>query len=505
MIKKVISIMVLMLIVFSLAACGTTGEVDLHAKLDGLQTQLERMGDKLAKMEDELSERNSAIEYMREQIEKRNKIIDDLKKELLDTVPRENEFGICYTLQEAYDYGYLARKDLEQIAYYHNNHKSYPENLNEDIVQSIKKSWAKKLRDEEAEYIPEYKVRIWEYYGTYNGCVVAIIDRIDAQYAAVHFYNPMIVGGVIFEFYGYGPRIFVWKKTNTDNTSKIKNIEFESERCINELSDTKPRNIIINSRFDFDKFLDENLVDKTEKQQFEQYDRGFFNNNALIICLYWATDARLETKIKYIISYDDWIYIEIESIIPDHLILADGSFVMNSDRYFIFDMVQVKKSDIIGINEITLSIDTGNGYTKSGNVEFNVAYSNMDLWREYKFNGVYINSIIMSIKSLDVMSQCLEEFKFSYDAEFFEENFLIVFMGSRGNGGSQLQNIEMQINDNIASIKINANNGILDVVREWAIVLEVKKKDFSSVKEIFLETDYYRPISILINFQNLLM
>ncbi|MDE6850183.1 MAG: hypothetical protein K2J54_02530, partial [Clostridia bacterium] len=130
--------------------------------------------------------------------------------------------GTFYTLQQAYDNGYLTQADLESIAYYHNGEKPYPENISEDTAKSIKRDWAKNLTDDETnptEDVTEDEVTIRKYYGTYNGCVAVTVERTGAMHPAV--YNPVVVeiGTVVFNYGYYSPRITVWKMNGDSNQS----------------------------------------------------------------------------------------------------------------------------------------------------------------------------------------------------------------------------------------------------------------------------------------------
>ncbi|MCM1438612.1 MAG: hypothetical protein NC131_05305 [Roseburia sp.] len=124
--------------------------------------------------------------------------------------------GQFYTLQEAYDNGYITQTDLENIAYYHNGEKSYPESLDENIANSIKSDWAKKLSDDEtdsADNTVEISVVIRGYYGTYGNCVAVIVERKGTVYVDV--YRPIVVqiGNVTFKYNLNHPQIIVWKAT----------------------------------------------------------------------------------------------------------------------------------------------------------------------------------------------------------------------------------------------------------------------------------------------------
>lgn len=122
--------------------------------------------------------------------------------------------GRFYTLQEAYDYGGLTQADLQTIAYYHNNGIPYPDNLSEDITKSIKKAWAQKLRDDNAdstEEITEELVVISKYYGTYNNCAIIILERWGAMYPAIYAPYSIDIGDVSFNYNYARPQIVVWK------------------------------------------------------------------------------------------------------------------------------------------------------------------------------------------------------------------------------------------------------------------------------------------------------
>ena len=121
--------------------------------------------------------------------------------------------GTFYTLQEAYDNGWLTQENLQTIAnYHHDNSISYPESLSDNIAKSIKRSWAKKLKDDNPETdITEEKVNIVNYYGTYNECVAVIVDRSDVDYPAVYAPVTIEIGGVSFTYNLYHPQIVIFK------------------------------------------------------------------------------------------------------------------------------------------------------------------------------------------------------------------------------------------------------------------------------------------------------
>ena len=56
------------------------------------------------------------------------------------------DMGAFYTLQEAYDGGFLTKDDLETIAYYLNEGIAYPEALDSRTDQAIREAAAYDLR-----------------------------------------------------------------------------------------------------------------------------------------------------------------------------------------------------------------------------------------------------------------------------------------------------------------------------------------------------------------------
>ena len=116
--------------------------------------------------------------------------------------------GVFYTMEEAYEAGYLTREDLTNIAYYHNEWVPYPETLDNSIAEAIKKTQAEDLRKN----VPEAKaedIQIIKYYGEYNGNYAVMIDHPYGEYPTVIVDEWETVGGVKFHYRGFN-RIVVW-------------------------------------------------------------------------------------------------------------------------------------------------------------------------------------------------------------------------------------------------------------------------------------------------------
>ena len=133
-----------------------------------------------------------------------------------------------YTLQEAYDNGWLSRSDLKSIAYYYhdgldirdqNRKERYkkpfiefavpkdPEALSEEVKIQIRKAFVI------ANYTPAQQEHIdmtntsgiIGYFGTYNDCVIVRIS-----YHTGHGGRNYRVGGVRFRYYTTGRPVLVW-------------------------------------------------------------------------------------------------------------------------------------------------------------------------------------------------------------------------------------------------------------------------------------------------------
>ena len=116
--------------------------------------------------------------------------------------------GVFYTVEEAYEAGYLTREDLMSIAYYHNEWIPYPETLDNSIAEAIKKTRAEDLRKN----VPEAKaedIQIIKYYGEYNGNYAVMVDNPYGEYPAVIVDEWETVGGVKFHYTSF-ERVVVW-------------------------------------------------------------------------------------------------------------------------------------------------------------------------------------------------------------------------------------------------------------------------------------------------------
>ena len=181
--KKIKTILIVLLLaivsLFGFVGCVSSSQSELQSKIDELQ---------------------SRIEELEEQIRERDERIKELEKE---------NVGTLYTLQEAYDNGYLTKEDLEQIAY-HVNENELSGTLDSKIERAIKEAeadiWRNRANHPEPEATAE-EFTIEKYFGVYGRCYVVGIDNVYIGYPANG--NRFLVDGV--EFYTLYYYIKVWK------------------------------------------------------------------------------------------------------------------------------------------------------------------------------------------------------------------------------------------------------------------------------------------------------
>ena len=128
--------------------------------------------------------------------------------------PTSGEF---YTLQVAYDNGWLSKGDLRNIAYYYAGDAQkkgfkptpkIPETLSHETELAIRESNLYSRWDDSKVAIDDIVIR--GYYGEYNGLIAVIVHNNSAYYPAVVY--EVTVGGIKFSFGSPGTVIELWKK-----------------------------------------------------------------------------------------------------------------------------------------------------------------------------------------------------------------------------------------------------------------------------------------------------
>ncbi|MCL2675351.1 MAG: hypothetical protein FWE84_02010 [Firmicutes bacterium] len=153
---------------------------------------------------------------------------------------KEECMGAFYTLQEAYDEGFLTVNDLKSIAYYHHEGKVWltdgenvwedeefvplpkkPETLSAETRKNIKELEARNMNVEEniGYFIIRRNVKvddlmIEKYYGTYNGCIalkILLWDLNDLDYVLEPWTDE--IAGIVFDYSSEkSDGIRIWKQ-----------------------------------------------------------------------------------------------------------------------------------------------------------------------------------------------------------------------------------------------------------------------------------------------------
>lgn len=196
---------------FGVAGCNSDAQNELNKKISDLESRIEQM-------EESLAERDSTIEDLNDQIKKSDERIEQLERELA-----EKTDGAFYTLQEAYDMGWLMQADLKSIAYYHNGGRIY----NEEIMSETYKPFPKtpevlsnltesKIKSAAAkEYREKYYIKnavaddftIAQYCGTYGDCVAVVLK---SNYGVSSFETLIEIAGVNIN-YSSDYAIQIWR------------------------------------------------------------------------------------------------------------------------------------------------------------------------------------------------------------------------------------------------------------------------------------------------------
>ena len=142
-----------------------------------------------------------------------------------DTEPTQKEEtpppGEFYSLEEAYEKGWISKNDLMNIAYYKNGNKLFeevenftpspknPETLSEETENAIKETRAYDLRIGQFNFEAiSGDVYIDEYLGTYNGYVVVMLSDKYTNFAAMESFDN--IDGVTI-YYSDSQGISLWK------------------------------------------------------------------------------------------------------------------------------------------------------------------------------------------------------------------------------------------------------------------------------------------------------
>lgn len=191
-------ILTMVLGVFALTGCESfdlakyketaKGKIDIHA---ATKVEANYCADNWAALCNVIAEGKAAVDKATTKLQ-----VDTAVKgtnDAIDEVDKEENVRTFYGLKEAYDNDWLKGEDLEKIAYFHYNGNN--EELHWENVNKVKKDYANQFAQNE---MSSDDVEIIKYYGTYNGCVIVIIDYKNAQLPA-YFWSETI-GEIVFTY-----------------------------------------------------------------------------------------------------------------------------------------------------------------------------------------------------------------------------------------------------------------------------------------------------------------
>ena len=178
--KKLMSIIlsICMAITVGCIVSGCSND-ELLQRLDGLQTELIAQGKKI----DEVQTQNTQLT---EKLKEMQAELDEQAKELKLKIAQGN----AYTIEEAYDNGFLTIEDLKSIAYYHNDGIRYneeimdetympapkiPKALSEGLLINLKNAVVKNYNETYNQDKSVKDFMISEYYGIYNNFVIVFV------------------------------------------------------------------------------------------------------------------------------------------------------------------------------------------------------------------------------------------------------------------------------------------------------------------------------------------
>ena len=134
---------------------------------------------------------------------------------------KRQAIGKFYTLQEAYEQGFLSENDLKNIAYYNNGGRANNEDkIEEDFIpeplnpKSIPADIQKNIKSDYIYYnekldnkTKDSEVKIDDYYGEYNNCYVVILH---GPFGYLTVVNEFSVNGYNYSY--TQSEFMVWRK-----------------------------------------------------------------------------------------------------------------------------------------------------------------------------------------------------------------------------------------------------------------------------------------------------
>lgn len=394
-----------------------------------------------------------------------------------------------YSLQEAFNSGWLTHNDLEEIAYYKNREGKYPSTLDDEIADQIIKDFCKEFNPDENDN--QGSVR---YFGKYNGCYVVMVDGCGLDYMTV--LTSEIVDGVTFH-YSSSQHMLVWR--SNDSVDFQPEIVIDGEYCseaiystVNLIMPIATSIVIENNKinnYEFKPFklddaflkniVEDNILDKDKFPASLDYEKAYF------------------AEIKLSDDYEETYVGEAQG--PDECTIGYYLTFSNSEMY----LFQAGYNQADGY-----TILYGSKLTKVSKVlEENGYYIRLNGGRSfaYKENGLsgYCLEIVKTREELiqvcnENNNPAFNEEHANYDsnmskylrgldAKFFSEYALIVY-STQINVDSYLDIEGITIEDNV--IKINKRivhmkqGAVVAIVYPWQVIIVVKQSYIKDIDKV---------------------
>lgn len=182
--KKFLCLGIVLVLCFTFFACDSG---------NSLQTQIDQLNAQLVKQQDDLlqyQKDNEALQKNNKELEKENAMLKDkiFEMEIAIKTAKNEPFGQTYTLETAFEKGFLTVDDLLNIAYYKNGGKDGNEQLMENFtprpLATLDASSERLIKETEAyfwrnsqkpiESATAEDIFIKGYYGIYNNYVAVL-------------------------------------------------------------------------------------------------------------------------------------------------------------------------------------------------------------------------------------------------------------------------------------------------------------------------------------------
>lgn len=392
-----------------------------------------------------------------------------------------------YSLQEAFNSGWLAHNDLEEIAYYKNSGVKYPSTLDDEIADQIIKDFCKEFNPDENDN--QGSVR---YFGKYNGCYAVMVDGCGLAY--LQLITSETIDGVTFH-YSSSQHMLVWRSNNSLDfqTEIVIDGEYCSEAIYstvdlimpiatsivienNRINNYEFKAIPLNDTF-FENIVEDNILDKDKFPDSLNYEKTYF------------------ASIK--LSYDSEETRVGEAQGPDECTIGYYLTFSNSEMY----LFQA------GYNqEARYTILYGSKLTKVSRVlEENGYYIRYNGWGSFAYKeNVFSGYCLEIVKTREELIQVcnennnpafnkehtnydsnMSEYLRGLDAKFFSEYALIVY-STQINVDSYLDIKGITIEDDVIKInkKMVKQGAVIAIVHPRQVIIVVKQSYIKDIDKV---------------------